>query len=165
MLRPSLRVLALAPLVWVLLAGCGNSSAPSAADISPASPTAAATTVSPAQPLIITVAENDGNDARSVELSVGQVVQVNLATCGGCGYEWTVDTDPAATVATSADPVAPTGEPTAAASGPPLPGAPTTTAIAFRAVGPGGTSITLGYHGPASTAPDRVVVVKLTVTG
>ena len=162
------RTPALILLSALALAGCGSSSsgspaaAPAATSAAP-SPSAALPTLSSAStaPVVITVGDGDGKDARSASLSVRQLVYIDLYTCGGCGYSWTVEQPPAAAVATRVQVAQPT--PAAQPSGPPVVGNPTTTRFAFRAVKSGTTTVSLGYHGPGRAMADRVVVVKITV--
>jgi hypothetical protein len=149
------------------LAGCGgsstgNSNAAPVASSAAASPTAGS---SPAatEPVVLTVGEQDtSKNALSADLSVGQSVYVDLFTCGGCGYSWTVDKSPDAAVAATEQVAQPT--PSAPSSGPPLVGAPTTTRLAFTAVKSGATSVSIGYHGPGAAKADRVDVLTITVS-
>ena len=142
----------------LVLTGCGGDASDDLAAPPAAAPSPSAAA---AEPVVVDVAENDGKDARDAVLSVGQLVHVDLATCGGCGYEWRVDTPPDTTVAAAEHAAQPAPS---AASGPPLPGTPTTTRLAFRGLKAGSSTVSIGYHGPASTKPDRIVVLTLTVT-
>jgi hypothetical protein len=174
--KTSIAVLSLA---LVLLGGCADASDPDASAPSQASATAAhssgasapasvpvtATVAATPAPVVITVADGDGNDTRSATPTVGQLVLVDLETCGGCGYSWTVDTAPSpatATQETVSQPPSPSAAPT---NGPPLVGRPTTTRLAFQARAAGETSVSIGYHGPGGGPAERTVVMTLTVTG
>ena len=151
---------ALVLLAALALAGCGDSAEGVAAPPVSSAPSPSSSAAS--DPVVVTVAENDGNDARSAIIGIRQLVYVDLATCGGCGFEWTVDTPPTAAVAAGEDTAQPaqSGAPAGTA---PLPGAATTTRLAFRGVGGGSTKVSLGYHGPAKAGPDRLVVLTITV--
>jgi hypothetical protein len=160
------RIPALIVLGALALAGCGGSSSGNS-DAAPVASSAASATAesSPAatEPVVLTVGEQDtSKNVLSAMLSVGQSVYVDFYTCGGCGYSWTVDKAPDASVAATEQVAQPS--PSAPSGGAPLVGAPTTTRLAFKAVNGGATSVSIGYHGPGAAKADRVVVLTITVS-
>lgn len=155
------RLAVVLPLALALLTGCGDDAPADSDAVSPASAAASSAPVSDS-PVVVAVAEDDGKDAQTAAIRVGQLVQLDLATCGGCGFEWTVDTAPDAAVAV--EETVPQPEPSVDPTAMPLPGTPTVTRLAFKGTAAGTTKVSVGYHGPASSAPDRTVVLTITVS-
>ncbi len=159
MRRPLLPVTLL--LAAVLCAGCADDGG-TLAD-APASPSAPAATTE-TEAVVVKVGDDDGQDRREAALRTGQALQVDLHTCGGCGYQWLLDSPPDAAVLSGGQPEQVMPDAVPEPTGEPLVGTPTTTRFVFRGVAAGTAQLTLGYHGPGSTAPDRSVVVSVTVS-
>lgn len=153
---PLHRTAGLAALLLVLCGACGSGD-----DVelvaTPSSSAAAA-------PVVVEVGEADRKDARTAKASVGQLVLVDLATCGGCGYGWRVQpgTDQAVAVAEQVPQPVASADPSRSAG--PRVGVPTTTRRAFRATGRGTTALTFDYVPPTGQDAERTVVVRLTVS-
>ncbi|MCW2606590.1 MAG: hypothetical protein JWO60_1283 [Frankiales bacterium] len=167
-MRRTAALLLAGPLAVVVLAGCASSDDDTAASTgSPSSSPSSAPSSAAATDgtTVVTVAEDDGKDALTASVAAGQLVRLELATCGGCGFGWEIDKAPDPDVATR-EPVAEASTaPTPTASGPRLVGEPTTTSYAFRAGAPGSTTVSVGYHPPTGTKVERTVVLTLEVTG
>ena len=120
------------------------------------------TTTTTAPPKTVTAGSSD--NGQTIDLHVGDTLEVVLSGCGGCGYEWEMTGQPSPVV--FRDEGESTSSPTSstAPGAAPVVGSPVTYTWTFKALSAHTTGFVAGYYPPSQKQPTQTYALHLVVS-
>ncbi|MHB1444906.1 MAG: protease inhibitor I42 family protein [Acidimicrobiales bacterium] len=109
-----------------------------------------------------TVTAGPANNGQTINLHVGDTLEVVLSGCGGCGYEWEMTGQPSPVVFRyEGESTTATTTTTGAA---PVVGTPVTYTWSFKALSAHTTGFVAGYYPPSQKQPSQTYTLRLVVS-
>ena len=124
-----------------------------------------ATTTTPPR----TVTAGSANNGQTIDLHVGDTLEVVLSGCGGCGYQWEMTGQPNPVVfryegESSTTTTTTSSSSTTTPGAGPIVGKPVTYAWTFKALSAHTTGFVAGYYPPGQNQPTQTYTLHLVVS-
>jgi len=126
------------------------------------STTVRAATTTSAPPKTVTAGSSD--NGQTIDLHVGDTLEVVLSGCGGCGYEWEMTGQPNPVVFRYEGESTTSPTSSTAPGAPPVVGRPVTYTWTFSALSAHTTGFVAGYYPPSQKQPSQTYTLHLVVS-
>ncbi|MHB1854538.1 MAG: protease inhibitor I42 family protein [Acidimicrobiales bacterium] len=119
-------------------------------------------TTTTAPPRTVTAGSSD--NGRTIDLHVGDTLEVVLSGCGGCGYQWEMTGQPSPVVFRYEGESTTTPTSSTAPGAAPIVGSPVTYTWTFKALSAHSTGFVAGYYPPSQKQPTQTYTLHLVVS-